>query len=91
MNKETAIKAGGKLWEKGSMVRVYFNDKAQVAEVFNYAVVDSVSGMTPSGYDGMIKKGKTRSYYDVANSVFCTDEGDLANAARDNDVEVKRV
>lgn len=91
MNKESAIQAGGKIWEKGNMVRVYFSDKAQIAEIFNYAVVDSVSGIIPAGFDGMIKKGKTKSYFDAVNNVLYADSGDIANAARDNNIEVKRI
>ena len=88
---ESMIEAGGKLWEKGDMVRVYFNDKSQIATLCNYAVVEKTSGMIPAGFEGMMKAGKTRSYYDVTNNVLCADDGEIANAARSANIEVKRV
>jgi len=91
LTKEAMIEAGGKLWEKGSMTRVYFSRKEQIATIFNYAIVEKTSGMTPAGFDGMMKAGKTRSYFDAINNVFCADSGDIANAAREAGINVKRV
>lgn len=91
MDKDIAIKVGGKLWTRGKRERVYFSDKSQIANIFNYAPADSADGMIPAGFEGMIKNGKTRSYFDVKNNLFFADSGDLANAARANGVTVRRI
>ena len=91
MDKESAIKAGGKLWEKGNHERVYFDDRAQIATVLNCALVERMSGMIPRGFNGMLKKGKTKSYYDVKNSTLFTDCADVAKEARGQEIRVVRL
>lgn len=84
----------GKVWEKGTAKRVYFNTLAEVASFLNCKVVDSVSGVTPAGFDGMIKDcsdKKAKSFYDVNAEVFHAGNGDIANAARNQNMKVKRI
>lgn len=91
LTKEQMIEAGGKVWEKENMMRIYMNNKEVIAKIFNYAIVESLSGSIPAGFDGMLKTGKTKSYYDCVNNVFYADSGDIANAARANDLDVRRI
>lgn len=82
------IEAGGKPWNEK---RVYFNSKEDVAKLFNYEVVDRVCGCCSEGFDGMIRGGKTKSYFDIKSETFYADSGDVANAFRTVSNKVRRV
>ena len=91
MDIKESFEAHGKVWEKDSMKRVYFNDKATVAKAFNYEIVKEVCGTPSRGFDGMMTGGKTKSYYDIVNEIFYADNGEIANAARAADLTTKRI
>ena len=89
--KDKIISAGGKVWAKESIERIYFNDREVIAKAFNFALVKSISGMIPADADGMILFGKTKSYFDTNNEIFCVDSGDIANALKSIGLSVTRI
>ena len=66
------IAAGAKIWEKGSMKRIYIND-AVAQKVFNENLLREFSQVK-------IKVGKSKFYYDINSGVFGSDSGSIRSA-----------
>jgi hypothetical protein len=80
---QLAIEAGAKTWEKGTISRIYFNDRSVVAATLGYTVVAKPT------YANEMKAGKTNTF--LQNGVLHTDCGQVANAFRACGHTVKRI
>jgi len=69
INKESLIKAGGKLWEKENIERVYLNDS--VLEMMGFKIVKSLSGIDQKIQS--VKKHKL--YFDCKLNELKCDKG----------------
>lgn len=64
------IEAGAKVWEKGTMKRVYIND-AVAETVINNGILKGFSG---------ISVGQSKFYFDLNHNVFTADNGSIRTA-----------
>jgi len=80
---QLSIEAGAKTWEKGTISRIYFNDRSVVAATIGYTVVAKPT------YANEMKAGKTNTF--LQNGVLHTDCGQVANAFRACGHTVKRI
>ena len=87
---EKMIEAGGNLWEKNGKKRIYFNGPNAVAKFFNCEIVKRQQNPS-AGFDGIIIKQKSKSFYDCTEEVFYSDRGTIANAARKFGLDVERI
>ena len=80
---EIALAAGAKLWEKGEISRIYFNDRTVVAATIGYKIVEKVK------FAEEMTAGKTKTF--LEKGVFHTDCGKVANALRACGHKVQRM
>ena len=84
LTKENLIEAGGNLWEKGSISRVYLNNDT-IAKAFSLVMDDRAA------YKGQFKSiGKARVWFDCKNGTLHSDKGMVRVMFNQNDVDCKK-
>ena len=88
-SRDTLTEAGGSYWEKGNKRRVYFNDSESIAKLLGLKLVAKQPGEVM--YTDEIKSFKAKSFYNLNDDIFWTNNGQIANAARREGLSVARI
>ncbi len=81
INKQTLIAAGGNIWEKRSLERVYLNDES-IAKAFDLKLDDKAT------YLGKFKSiGKAKVWFDCKKETLHSDKGLVRSMFNQNNIK----
>lgn len=83
LNEEKLIEAGGKLWEKGNIRRIYLNDAA-IVNYFGFKLVDRGQDKYADQFRSI---GKAKVWYDCNQKFMKSDEGRIRVLFNRNNIE----
>lgn len=81
LNKEMMINAGGKLWAKNNVERVYLNDKS-IVELFGFKLMNN-----PKWADEFSGIGKSKVWFDAKKNTLHSDKGGIRAFFNQNNIK----